>query len=156
MKTVKTYFKSAATRLLWFISLTLLVMTLFSSNASAQKATTDRKDTVPAIMKDGAYQKVDVMPEFPGGDMALLKFIADSVRYPKVDKDHAIQGKVIIRFMVKEDGSVSDVSILNGISPTIDAESIRVVKMLPKFTPGLLKGKKVPVWFMVPITYTLK
>ena len=88
--------------------------------------------------------------------MALLKFIADSVRYPKIDKDHAIQGKVITRFMVKEDGSVSDVSVLKGVSPTIDEESIRVVKMLPKFTPGSLKGKKVPVWFMVPITFKLK
>jgi outer membrane biosynthesis protein TonB len=55
-----------------------------------------------------------------------------------------------------EDGSVSNVSILQSVSPTIDAESIRVVKMLPKFTPGILKGKAVPVWYMVPITFKLK
>jgi periplasmic protein TonB len=148
MKTKRMMLNSVKPNLTLIIPIFILAITLISLNASGQKTKTGKID--------GAYQKVDVMPEFPGGDMALLKFIADSVRYPKIDKDHAIQGKVIIRFMVKEDGSVSDVSILNGISPTIDAESIRVVKMLPKFTAGLLKGKKVPVWYVVPITYKLK
>ena len=111
---------------------------------------------VTTAMKDGAYQVVDVMPEFPGGDKALLKYISDSTRYPKEAKEKAIQGKVIAHFMVKADGSVSDVSVLKGVNPLLDNESIRVVKTLPKFTPGILKGTKVPVWYMIPITFTLK
>jgi TonB family C-terminal domain len=107
-------------------------------------------------MTDGAYQKVDVMPVFPGGDQALLKYIADSTRYPKDAKTQGIQGKVIVRFMVRADGSVSDVSILKGATPSLDQEAIRVVKTLPSFTPGELYGKTVPVWYMIPIQYSLK
>ena len=129
------------------IPVIILVLTLFSLNASGQKAETG--------MKDGAYQKVDVMPVFPGGDAALLKFIADSTHYPKDAKEKGIQGKVLARFMVKKDGSVSDVSIMQKASPSLDNEAIRVVKLLPKFTPGKLNGKTVPVWFMVPINFTL-
>jgi len=155
MKTKKTFKKSEARKLQLVVPMILLALILFSLNASGQKAATQKKD-IPSDLKDGAYQKVDAMPAFPGGDAALLKFIADSTHYPKEAKDHAIQGKVITRFMVKEDGSVSDVSVLKGVSPSLDNESIRVVKMLPKFTPGILNGKNVPVWYIVPITFNLK
>jgi TonB family protein len=106
-------------------------------------------------MTDGAYQTVDEMPVFPGGDQALMKYIADSIRYPNEAKAKGIQGKVIARFMVKADGSVSDVSIVEGADPFLDKEALRVVQMLPKFTPGKLKGKTVPVWYMIPIDYKL-
>lgn len=99
---------------------------------------------------------VDRMPEFPGGDSLLLKYVQDSTHYPKDAKIQNIQGKVIVRFMVKADGSVSDVSVLRGVSPSLDKESIRVVKTIPKFTPGVLKGKTVPVWYMIPIQFSLK
>ena len=135
-------------KLILVIPVIILVLTLFSLNASGQKAETG--------MKDGAYQKVDVMPVFPGGDAALLKFIADSTHYPKDAKEKGIQGKVLARFMVKKDGSVSDVSVMQKVNPSLDNEAIRVVKLLPKFTPGKLNGKTVPVWFMVPINFTLK
>jgi TonB family protein len=105
---------------------------------------------------DGAYKVVDVMPEFPGGDSALLAYVARNTQYPEEAKKLGIQGKVIARFMVKEDGSVSEVKILQSASPLLDAESIRVVSSLPKFTPGTLKGKAVPVWFMIPIGFKLK
>jgi protein TonB len=107
-------------------------------------------------MTDGAFQKVDVMPVFPGGDQALLKYVADSTRYPKDAKTQGIRGKVIVRFMVNADGSVSDVSVLKGVSPSLDQEAVRVVKTLPSFTPGELNGKTVPVWYMIPIQYSLK
>jgi periplasmic protein TonB len=105
---------------------------------------------------DGAYKEVDVMPVFPGGDTALLSYIAKNTIYPEQAKVNAIQGKVVVRFMVKEDGSVSDVTILQSANTDLNTESIRVVSSLPKFTPGLLKGKAVPVWFMVPIDFKLK
>jgi len=148
MKTKRIMLNSVNLKLTLVIPVIILVLTLFSLNASGQKAETG--------MKDGAYQKVDVMPVFPGGDAALLKFIADSTHYPKDAKEKGIQGKVLARFMVKKDGSVSDVSIMQKASPSLDNEAIRVVKLLPKFTPGKLNGKTVPVWFMVPINFTLK
>ncbi len=107
-------------------------------------------------MKDGAYQKVDKMPVFPGGNAALLKYIADSTHYPKDAKISGIQGKVITRFMVGKDGTVSDVSILKGVSASLDIEAVRVVSTLPKFTPGKLKGTNVPVWYAIPIEFKLK
>jgi protein TonB len=148
MKTKRSLFKSEITKIIMVIPVILLTLTLFSLNVSGQKSETD--------MKDGAYQKVDVMPVFPGGDIALLKFIGDSTHYPKEAKVMGIQGKVITRFMVRADGTVSDVTILKGVNPALDQESIRVVSMLPKFTPGMLNGKAVNVWFMVPITFSLK
>lgn len=108
---------------------------------------------VPVI--DSVYSSADEMPIFPGGDVALLKYISDSTHYPNEAKINAIQGKVIIRFMVKADGTVSDVSILKGVNPLLDNESKRVVATLPKFTPGILKGKNVAVWYHVPISFTL-
>ena len=172
------FIKSVWLKSLLVIPVIILALTVFSLSASGQKSTSAKKEVAPppptppppppppvpqstdtkavSVMTDGAYRVVDVMPEFPGGDTALLKYIADSTHYPKDAKEHAIQGKVITRFMVKEDGSVSDVSVLKGVSPSLDNESIRVVKMLPKFSPGILNGKSVPVWYIVPITFKLK
>ena len=140
--------KSGKQNLTLVIPIIFLIITLFSLDVSGQKAKTK--------MTDGAYQKVDVMPLFPGGDEALLKYIGDSTHYPKEAKLKAIQGKVITRFMVKADGTVSKVSILKGVDPLLDDEAKRVVATLPKFSPGKLNGKNVPVWYVVPITFTLR
>jgi protein TonB len=148
MKTKRNLIKPETTNIIMVIPIILLALTLFSLNVSAQKSEKG--------MKDGAYQMVDVMPVFPGGDEALLKFIADSTHYPKEAKVMGVQGKVITRFMVKADGTVSDVTILKGVNPALDNESKRVVSTLPKFTPGKLNGKEVNVWYMVPITFALK
>jgi TonB family protein len=99
---------------------------------------------------------VEVMPQFPGGDIALLKYIGENTRYPERAKEYNIQGKVIIRFCVTEKGSVSRISVLKGVDPELDKEAIRVVNSLPIFNPGRQGGKPVPVWYMVPITFTLK
>lgn len=148
MKTKRNLIKSEIQKIMLVVPIIFLTLTLFSLNVSGQKSETG--------MKDGAYQLVDIMPVFPGGDAALLKYIGDSTHYPKEAKAMGIQGKVITRFMVKADGTVSDVAILKGVNPALDEESKRVVSTLPKFTPGKLKGKNVPVWYMVPITFTLK
>ena len=99
---------------------------------------------------------VEEMPMFPGGDSELLKFIAEHTNYPEIAKENNIQGRVIIRFCVTSKGGVSQVSILKGVDPELDAEEIRVVNTLPVFKPGKQGGKPVPVWYMVPITFTLK
>ncbi len=100
---------------------------------------------------------VEEMPMFPGGDAALLKFLSDNTRYPDAAKKEPVKkGKVIVRFCVTAKGGVSQASVLKGVSPELDAEALRVVKTLPEFKPGKQGGKPVPVWYMVPITFTLK
>ena len=99
---------------------------------------------------------VEEMPTFPGGDAALLKYIGEHTQYPEVAKENNIQGRVIIRFCVTAKGGVSQVSVLKGVDPELDKEAIRVVNTLPPFKPGKQGGKPVPVWYMVPITFTLK
>jgi protein TonB len=99
---------------------------------------------------------VEEMPMFPGGETALLQYIADHTEYPEIAKENNIQGRVIIRFCVTSKGGVAMVSILKGVDPELDAEAVRVVESLPAFKPGKQGGKPVPVWYSVPITFTLK
>jgi len=99
---------------------------------------------------------VEEMPMFPGGETELLKYIAEHTQYPEVAKENNIQGKVIVRFCVTSKGGVDKVSILKGVDPELDKEAIRVVQTLPTFKPGKQGGKPVPVWYMVPINFTLK
>ncbi len=99
---------------------------------------------------------VEEMPMFPGGDVALLQYIGEHTQYPEVAKENNIQGRVIVRFCVTSKGGVNQVSVLKGVDPELDAEAIRVVQSLPPFKPGKQGGKPVPVWYMVPITFTLK
>ena len=107
--------------------------------------------------RDVPFEKVDVMPEFPGGDQGLIKFIAENTQYPEGAKRIGTQGKVIVRFAVEKDGSIGRISILKGIDPELDAEAIRVIGKLPRFEePGLVDGKPVAVWYMIPINFALK
>lgn len=99
---------------------------------------------------------VENMPMFPGGDKELLKFLSENTNYPELAKENNIHGKVIIRFCVTAKGGVSQVSVLKGISPELDQEAMRVVRTLPAFIPGSQGGKPVPVWYMVPINFTLR
>jgi len=99
---------------------------------------------------------VEEMPMFPGGDAALLAYIGEHTQYPEVAKENNIQGRVIVRFCVTSKGGVDKVSILKGVDPELDKEAMRVVSTLPAFKPGKQGGKPVPVWYMVPITFTLK
>jgi len=99
---------------------------------------------------------VEEMPMFPGGEIELLRYIFEHTNYPEIAKENNIQGKVIVRFCVTSKGGVNQVSVLKGVDPELDAEAMRVVSTLPTFKPGKQGGKPVPVWYMVPITFTLK
>jgi len=99
---------------------------------------------------------VEEMPMFPGGDVELLKYIMEHTNYPEVAKENNIQGRVIVRFCVTSKGTINQVSVLKGVDPELDKEALRVVTELPAFKPGKQGGKPVPVWYMVPITFTLK
>ncbi len=111
--------------------------------------TTDLNDDTPFVV-------VEEMPMFPGGEVALLKYIAANTQYPESAKTNKIQGRVIIRFCVTPEGGVTMITVLKGVDPELDAEAIRVVESLPAFNPGKQGGKAVPVWYMVPIIFILK
>ncbi len=99
---------------------------------------------------------VEKMPVFPGGDLGLRKYIATHVKYPNIARENGIEGKVYIRFCVTSSGAVEKVSLARGVDPILDKEAIRVVKALPKWKPGEQRGKKVNVWYTVPINYQLQ
>lgn len=96
------------------------------------------------------------MPQYKGGDQQLLNDIANNLDYPIKSRDAGIQGRVLVRFVVSTDGSISSVSILEGVSPELNAEAIRVVKTLKRFKPGYQDGEPVPVFYMVPISFNLR
>ena len=98
---------------------------------------------------------VEEMPEFPGGNTELLKFIGESINYPHDAQINNIQGRVILKFVVNTDGSVDRIEILRSIDPSLDNEAIRVVKSLPRFKPGKQGGVPVPVWFSLPVTFRI-
>lgn len=99
---------------------------------------------------------VENMPEYPGGQIELMKYIAQNVRYPNVARENGIQGKVFVRFVVTKTGGVDKVTVARSVDPLLDQEAIRVVKTLPKWKPGMQRGKTVPVWYTVPINFQLQ
>lgn len=98
---------------------------------------------------------VENMPEFPGGDLALRKYIAENVKYPEIAKENGLSGKVFVQFVINQRGEVENVKIARGIDPALDKEAIRVVQSLPKFKPGSQRGKPVKVNYTVPINFQL-
>ena len=106
--------------------------------------------------EDKVYEAiVDVRPTFPGGDGKLMEWISQHIVYPPGCYESHIQGRVIIRFMIKADGSVGEAEIIRGVYPELDKEALRVVKSLPKFNPATLNGKAVEYWFTLPIIFRL-
>lgn len=101
------------------------------------------------------YDKVEQLPQFPGGQSALISFLSRNVKYPKVCQENGIQGAVIMQFVINKDGNISDVSVYKGINPYLDTEATRVIKSMPKWTPGKQKGKPVNVKYTLPINFRL-
>ncbi len=101
------------------------------------------------------YETVDVAPEFPGGVNGLMQFLSANIRYPVEAQEKGVQGRVICRFVVKKDGSTSNVEVLRGVDPSLDAEAIRVIESMPAWKPGTQKGEAVNVHFTIPIQFSL-
>jgi TonB family protein len=122
----------------------------------AEDGKTAADDPGSGDLKAEPFVNVEQMPSFPGGDIELLKYIGSHTTYPENAKNKNVQGRVIIRFCVTSEGGVSRIGVVKGVDPELDAEAVRVVKSLPPFEPGRQGGIAVPVWYMVPITFTLK
>ena len=133
-----------------------------NSHVYAESATVEKREPVnPQPVSesedsdDKVYTQVEEMPRYPGGEGELMRFIGTSLRYPEKAKDDSIQGRVIVRFIVKKDGSIGETEILRSCHPLLDAEAVRVVKSIPKMIPGTINGKSVNVGYVLPIAFSL-
>ena len=131
----------------------LLVVSAFGQVEPAKsKSNQDKAEQI----KDKVYEQVEQMPEFSGGQSELVNFLMKSIQYPDESKKKGTQGKVFVSFVVDKDGSIKNAKILRAVDPLLDAEALRVVKSMPKWTPGKEKGKAVAVQFTLPIKFALK
>ena len=110
----------------------------------------------PVVEETKVFTSVEQMPQFPGGEAELLKWISTHIKYPAIAMENNVQGKVVVQFVVTRDGSIGEVKIARGKDPDLDKEAMRVVKTLPKFIPGKMNGQAVNVWYPLPINFKLQ
>ena len=131
----------------------LIIMSLMAmlglTTVSAQK-------TVVAEKNQQVFDIVEQMPEYPGGLPALLDYLNQNVKYPEDAEKQKIEGRVLAIFVVETDGSISNVEVVKPVFPSLDAEAVRVLAAMPKWTPGKQSGKLVRVKYTVPINFQLK
>ncbi len=102
------------------------------------------------------FTVVEEMPEFPGGQAELLKYLAKSIKYPVIAQENGVQGRVVCSFVVNRDGSIVDAEVVRGVDPSLDKEALRVITTMPKWKPGKQRGKPVRVKYTVPVTFRLQ
>lgn len=128
----------------------LLLVWIFSNiQLSAQERTAQ-------VREDGVYMYVDQMPVYPKGQEGMMKYLTETVKYPAEAQAKGVSGNVLVQFVVKKNGKISNFKVVRGVDPTLDEEALRAVKGIPgKWIPGREKGKKVPVLFTIPVSFKL-
>ncbi|WP_311140358.1 M56 family metallopeptidase [Porphyromonas endodontalis] len=140
---------------LW-LTLPVATLTLLGGNYLLARPVAERLPLLQNVGdEDPVYETCEVLPQFPGGNDNLFLWLAEEVRYPKEAEEKSIEGRVLVHFVVEKDGSVSSPTIMQSVDPLLDAEALRVVGRMPKWTPGKLKGKVVRVSFTLPILFKL-
>ena len=135
--------------------LILLCAVVWSLGAQAQKSIDLINDNYDAS-NDEVFHSSGHMPSFPGGDVALMKFIKDNMIYPPEALKNRIEGKVIILFVVTKTGKVGKVKVVRSVNKELDQEAVRLIKMLPDFSPGRNNvGEPVNVWYILPVIFKL-
>ncbi|MBQ3895624.1 MAG: energy transducer TonB [Paludibacteraceae bacterium] len=129
--------------------LTLILVTLLMTVSYATAQEEDNNDA-----EDAVYTP-EKGPEFPGGDQALFKFLSSNLKYPSDAKKDSIQGRVICRFTIDTDGSITDIRVLRSVHPSLDAEAVRVLSAMPKWTPAETDGKKTKCKFVFPVVFKM-
>ena len=120
--------------------------------ANAEAQVTD--ESAPQSKK--VYRSVDQMPQFPGGEAGLMRYLQSNINYPANAAMNNIGGRVILQFVVEKDGHIGEVKVVRSIDPEIDAEAVRVVKSLPDFIPGRQDGEPVAVWYTIPVSFKVQ
>ncbi|MCS7028270.1 MAG: energy transducer TonB [Bacteroidia bacterium] len=116
----------------------------------------EEKQVIQEEVDNTVYTIIQKMPQFPGGEAAMMKFISENIKYPPMAKEAGIKGTVIVTFIVDREGNVTNPQVLKGIGGGCDEEALRVIKMMPKWSPGEQNGKKVLVKINVPIRFVLR
>jgi TonB family protein len=132
---------------LFVLALLALVPALGFSQTSDKVQDTTKEEMI--------YDMPEIMPKYPGGPDALDEFLKANLKYPPAAKEKGIQGKVYVQFVVEKDGSITNVEVRRGVNPLLDAEALRVAKLLPNFEPGTMRGKKVRVRYTLPVAFVL-
>ncbi len=109
----------------------------------------------PEVSQD-VYESVEQMPEFPGGQAEMMKYLAQNIQYPANAAKNNVEGRVAVQFVIEKDGRIGEVKIARSVDPELDAEALRVVKSMPNFIPGRQDGKPVAVWYTIPISFKLQ
>ena len=125
----------------------------FHLNGDAPKQATEVKQ--PEATDDKIFQVVEDQPEFPGGMEGLMKHLSKEIKYPKEAQEKGTQGRVIVQFVVRKDGSITDAKIMKPVDPLLDAEALRVVSEMPNWIPGKQRGEAVNVRFTLPVMFRL-
>lgn len=126
-----------------------------ASQTTTRSTSITVKNDEPEKKSEKVATAVEQMPQYPGGDRALMEFVAKNVKYPEAAMKAGKEGKVIVRFTVQADGKVADANVTRSISPELDAEAVRVVSTFPAFTPGTVDGKPVACHYVIPISFKL-
>lgn len=120
-----------------------------------QADVTEALPQVP-ITKDSVVLKtVEQLPEFPGGIVQFMKWLTRNLRYPPIAQSQRMQGKVVVSFIINKDGSIASPTIVQSVDPVLDREALRVVKMMPRWKPGLQNGKPCRTMFAIPVNFQL-
>ena len=117
--------------------------------------TANAQKTVVSQTDQKVFDTVEQMPEYPGGMQAMIEFLQTNMKYPEDAAKQKVEGRVMVQFVVETDGSVSDVHVAKQVFPSLDAEAVRVVQAMPKWTPGKEKGKVVRVKYNLPIVFRM-
>lgn len=151
---------------LMFIPVTALLI-LFSNctNTGKEESTEEKVEVkyIPTEVKpdtmdiaNAVFDMVEEMPEFKGGNKALMDYLAANLKYPKGAETKGTQGRVIVQFIVNTDGSIDDAKVVRSVDPELDAEALRVINGMPKWKPGTQKDEPVRVKYTVPVVFRLK
>lgn len=116
----------------------------------------DETNITNVVEEAKVYDVVEETPQFPGGPSALFDYLQNNLKYPVVAEENGVQGRVICKFIVEPDGSISDVEVTESVDPSLDREAVRLIKSMPLWTPGKQNGKPVRVYMTVPVTFRLQ
>lgn len=126
------------------------------ANPKTDAAVTASVSQADAPQSQKIYESVEQMPEFPGGQAAMMEYLMTQVQYPANAYKNNIQGRVVVQFVIDENGQVGEVKVARSVDEELDAEAVRVVKDMPKFEPGRINGKAVSVWYTLPIIFKIQ
>lgn len=131
------------------------IVSEYNKSKSNQKVTVEDFDTDPAPKEEKIYVAVDVVPEYPGGMPALMQWLGLNIRYPEAAQLNNVQGRVVVKFVVEKNGSIGNVEIVKGVDKDLDKEAMRVIKSMPRWTPGKKDGVPVRTYFNLPVNFRL-